>query len=70
MTEKPFDLIVEETRIKIQNTLDESGLPITVVAMILREMSSFASQREIAHIRNLKQVQAQEKAQKNENRTE
>jgi len=53
MTEKPFDLIVEETRIKIQNTLDESGLPITVVAMILREMSSFASQREIAHIRKL-----------------
>jgi len=53
MNDKPFDLVVDETRIKLQNVLDESGLPITVIAMILREMSSFMNQREIAHIREL-----------------
>lgn len=61
MTDKPFDLIVEETRVKLQEVLDNSGLPVTVLAMILREMASVVSQREIAQIHKLQQIEDQRK---------
>jgi len=61
VTDKPFDLIVEETRIKLQEVLDNSGLPVTVLAMILREMSSAVSRREIAQIHKLQQIEDQRK---------
>lgn len=61
MNDKPFDLIVEETRVKLQEVLDNSGLPVTVLAMILREMASVVSQREIAQIHKLQQIEDQRK---------
>lgn len=66
MTDKPFDLIVEETRMKLQETLNESGLPVTVLAMILREMASMVSQQEVAHIKKLQQIENQSAGKENE----
>jgi ribose 5-phosphate isomerase len=36
--EKSFDLIVDETKIAVAKTLNESGLPITVLNMLLNEL--------------------------------
>lgn len=38
--EKSFDLAVKETRDKVVKTFNESGLPITVIAMMVRELSA------------------------------
>ena len=54
MNDKPVDLVVHETRKKIQDVLNESGLPITVIALILREMSSSVSQQELHHVQKLR----------------
>jgi hypothetical protein len=37
--DKPFDLLVTETRDKIINTINKSGLPITVTSLILSEIT-------------------------------
>ena len=66
MTDKPFDLIVEETRRKLWEVLNESGLPVTVLAMILREMASMVSQQEVAHIKKLQQIENQSAGEENE----
>ena len=66
MSEKPIDLVIAETRIKLQEVLNESGLPVTVLAMILREIASMVSQQEMAHIRKLQQIENQSAGKENE----
>jgi len=61
VNDKPFDLIVAETRKKLWEVLEENGLPITVSAMILREMALEVSRQEKAQIYNLQQIENQGK---------
>lgn len=48
--DKPFDLMVEDTRHMIIKVLNESGLPITVMSMVLKELCSDIQTQEAVSI--------------------
>lgn len=67
--EKPVDLIVEDTKELIYSTLNNSGLPLSVINMIVKEVYSSVELQYSNHINRLRseyQIQLDYEAQQNQ----
>lgn len=53
--QKPIDIVIDETKANIVQTLNESGLSIGVMAMVLRDLSAYVSQQAQAKLQTLRQ---------------
>lgn len=60
MSEYPIELRIDEVRKQIGKILEDSGLSISIVAMLLREAAKIASEQEQLHLANLKRKQDQQ----------
>lgn len=61
---KPVDLCIAETREKLVEVLEKSGLSIGVLAMISREIAQQISEQERLHVANLRQHDDRERHEK------
>lgn len=59
--QKPVDVMIDETRNKVVRTLNDSGLSIGIMAMMLRELSADVTQQAQAQLQALKQQTEQPK---------
>lgn len=59
MEEKQIDLVVEETKESVAKVLNESQLPISVLALVMRELSQQITTQERQIIDQLKQENEQ-----------
>lgn len=64
MSEYPIELRIDEVRKQIGKILEDSGLSISIVAMLLREAAKIATEQEQLHLANLKRKQGQRKLEK------
>lgn len=61
--EKHFDLKVEDCRQNLYNALNTSGLPMSVLNMLVNELQNTVNQQYVAHLENLRREEAQKIAQ-------
>lgn len=59
----PVELRIEEVRMAIGKIVAESGLSISIIAMLLREMANKATDEERAHLNHLIRQQQQAAAE-------
>lgn len=58
--QKPLDLVIDETREQIVQLLNESGLSIGIIAMLMRELSSDISNQARVQLQAFKQQKMKE----------
>lgn len=50
---KPFDLMVEDLKANIYNTLNTSGLPMSVIHLVVNEVHKDVKEQHVKHIQQL-----------------
>lgn len=55
MSDKSIDIVIEETKENVAKVLNESQLPISVLGMLMRELSQQITSQERQIIEQLKQ---------------
>lgn len=50
---KPFDLTVEDLKASIYNDLNTSGLPMSVLSLVIKEINKEVNEQYVKHIQSL-----------------
>lgn len=63
MENKPFDLMVEDLKANLYNTVNSSGLPMSVITLVLNEVNKDVNNQYVNHVKTL-MMQEQNKTEK------
>lgn len=52
--QKPVDLIIEDVKMEVYGAMNNSGLPITILEMIIKEVKDNVTNQKVEYVTNLR----------------